>query len=169
MEAAGALATAGLVAGAIEGREGGLPVCGRLLLEWGFGCSAGVIRSGRIDHDRIAGEIRGVRGRGRALQRGADIVMHQIPIIELSHDNQPRHRDQVEAGVQVVFVSELVAVIVAERVPVAREAELVQPMREQLVRLVDGPDEADLPPPDLGRGFHDFTGPCNRRRRWENH
>ena len=83
--------------------------------------------------------------------------MHEVAVVELAHQRQPRLRDIIEPDVQQVLVAELIPLVVPERVPVAGERHLVQLVRDQFVGLIDRSDQSKLAPSELDRRLGHLT------------
>src|SRR5437870_12037262 len=89
----------------------------------------------------------------RQKQRGAECIMNQIAIIELTAQDQPFPGSKVQPATEEIFISILIAIIVFERMPIGHGRELVESMREKLIGLIHRPDEPYLTAAEHQRGL----------------
>lgn len=115
----------------------------------------GTVGNVRIEHNRFIWKCGVVRRLGSS-QRPAERIVHHVPIIQLIREHEPGDRDDIEPGIDIILIAELVPEIVSERMPIAGGGELIEPMRDEFISLIDRSLEADLSSSKLGRGFHRF-------------
>src|SRR6185295_5741171 len=79
--------------------------------------------------------------------------MDHVAVVELVGQHEPGNRDEIRAESKV----ELIAKVIAERVPVTGRGELVQPMGNNFIGLIDRSLKSELTASNLGGRFHRFS------------
>src|SRR4029079_7527810 len=83
--------------------------------------------------------------------------MDHVAVVELIGQHEPGNRDYIRAESKVELIAELIAEIIAERVPVTGRGELVQPMGNNFIGLIDRSLKSELTAANLSGRFHRFS------------
>src|SRR5206468_5845574 len=83
--------------------------------------------------------------------------MDHIAIVELVGQHEPGDRDEIRAESEIKLIAELITKIITECVTVTGRSELVQPMGNDLVGLIDRSLKSELTASNLGGRFHRFS------------
>src|ERR1041384_8481701 len=80
--------------------------------------------------------------------------MDHVAVIELIGQHEPGNRDEIRAESKIELIAELIAKVIAERVTVTGRGELVQPVGNDFIGLIDRSLKSELTAPNLGGRFH---------------
>src|SRR6185295_3078035 len=124
----------------------------------GSGCWNGPIPNVVIDRNGLTWEKSWtIARRCRSSQRPAVRIVNHIPVVELVGQHEPGNRDEIRAESEIELIAELIAKVVAERVPVTGRGELVQPMGNDFIGLIDRSLKPELTAANLSGRFHRFS------------
>src|SRR5262245_14242398 len=89
--------------------------------------------------------------------------MDHVAVIKLIGQHEPGNRDEIRAESKVELIAELIAKVITERVTVTGRGELVQPMGNDLIGLIDRSLKSELTASNLGGWFHRLRALETRR------